>query len=100
MFCEIAGSRGKLSFITAGDSEFWQWCQIRAISTVLTGISAARCGEQAHGGRFRLRKIGNLRGVGGVMVQSILSHWATYLFLAWVMVIGVANLWPARKSER
>jgi hypothetical protein len=33
------------------------------------------------------------------MFQIILSHWATYLFLAWALVIVVANLWPRKKAE-
>ena len=32
------------------------------------------------------------------MFQIILSHWATYLFLAWALVIVVANLWPRKKA--
>jgi hypothetical protein len=27
-----------------------------------------------------------------VMIQSILSHWATYLFLSWLTLIVIANL--------
>jgi hypothetical protein len=33
------------------------------------------------------------------MFQIILSHWATYLFLAWALVILVANLWPRKKVD-
>ena len=42
-------------------------------------------------------KTGDLREVGRNMIEIILSHWATYLLLAWVAVIVVANVWPRRK---
>ncbi len=32
------------------------------------------------------------------MLELLLSHWATYLFLAWFAVILVVNLWPRKKS--
>jgi hypothetical protein len=34
------------------------------------------------------------------MIDIILSHWAMYLLLAWLIVIGVigiVNLWPTKK---
>jgi hypothetical protein len=31
------------------------------------------------------------------MIEIILSHWATYLLLAWVAVIVIVNLWPRKK---
>ncbi len=31
------------------------------------------------------------------MIKIILFHWATHLFLVWLMVIVVANLWPRKK---
>ena len=31
------------------------------------------------------------------MIDLILAHWATYLFLIWLLVVGVGNLWPRRK---
>jgi hypothetical protein len=33
------------------------------------------------------------------MIQIILSHWATYMYLAWVLVIVVANLWLRRNAD-
>ena len=33
------------------------------------------------------------------MLELLLSHWVSYLFLAWVAVILVVNLWPTKKSE-
>jgi hypothetical protein len=37
------------------------------------------------------------------MIDIILSHWAMYLLLAWLVVLGViglVNLWPKKKSAR
>jgi hypothetical protein len=33
------------------------------------------------------------------MIDLILTHWATYLFLFWLLVIAIGNLWPRRKAE-
>jgi hypothetical protein len=33
------------------------------------------------------------------MIDNILSHWATYLFDGWFVVIVIANLWPRTKSD-
>ena len=30
------------------------------------------------------------------MTEIIFSHWTTYVFLFWVLVIVVANLWPTK----
>jgi hypothetical protein len=35
------------------------------------------------------------------MIDIILSHWAIYLLLGWLVVIaviGAVNLWPSKKS--
>ena len=32
------------------------------------------------------------------MIDLILTHSATYLFLIWLLVVGVGNLWPRRKA--
>ena len=32
------------------------------------------------------------------MIDLILAHWATYLFLIWLLVVGIRNLWPRRKA--
>jgi hypothetical protein len=33
------------------------------------------------------------------MIELILAHWATYLFLFWLLVVSVGNVWPRRKAE-
>jgi hypothetical protein len=41
------------------------------------------------------------KGEGGTeksMIELILSHWATYLFLVWVAFLLVGNLWATRKT--
>jgi hypothetical protein len=30
------------------------------------------------------------------MIEVILFHWTTYLFLAWLALIAVVNLWPRK----
>jgi hypothetical protein len=66
-------------------------CQIRAGTAVLTSGTSARAALSIRG------KIGNLQGVDKTMIDIILSHWATYLLLAWLALIIVANLWPRQK---
>ena len=33
------------------------------------------------------------------MLELLLSHWASYLFLAWIAVILAVVLWPKKKSD-
>jgi hypothetical protein len=33
------------------------------------------------------------------MLELILSHWASYLFLAWIAVVAVAILWSMKKGD-
>jgi hypothetical protein len=41
---------------------------------------------------------GNLWRVGKAMIEIILSHWATYVILAWLLVCIIGNLLPKAKS--
>jgi hypothetical protein len=34
---------------------------------------------------------------GKSMLELLLSHWASYLFMAWFAVVLVVNLWPRKK---
>jgi hypothetical protein len=33
------------------------------------------------------------------MLEIFLSHWATYFFLFWVIVIAAGNLWPRKRAD-
>jgi hypothetical protein len=33
------------------------------------------------------------------MFEILLSTWTTYLFLAWLAIVVVANLWPRKKND-
>jgi hypothetical protein len=33
------------------------------------------------------------------MIQTLFSHWATYLFLAWAVIVVIVNLWPRKKKD-
>jgi hypothetical protein len=33
------------------------------------------------------------------MIQSILSHWATYLFLSWLTLIVIANVYGRKTPD-
>ena len=33
------------------------------------------------------------------MMEILLNRWATYLFLAWVAVCVIGNLWPRKRTD-
>jgi hypothetical protein len=57
--------------------------------------------EKRHQGRLRLGKSQSgeqcPQAKEASMINIFLSHWATYLYLGWLLVIVAVNLWPRKK---